>query len=164
MGANAPMMASVARVARSTSASNQRSRIGRAAPVTNSVASGSESPKWPRARYNLQSFDVSRRRFANPMLRHSFGRGSMSGADWFKIGSRTSAIFSSQWLYSGYRSASRRLNCAIWSWDARRSGPSRSDRPSSKGVNEEGLRGRMASPCCFSRRSRTISGRNKLIT
>ena len=41
---NAPMIASVASVALSTSLSNQRSRIGRAAPVSSSTASGKSAP------------------------------------------------------------------------------------------------------------------------
>ncbi len=45
MEMNAPMIASVASVALSASDSNQRSRIGRAAPVSISTAAGRSSPK-----------------------------------------------------------------------------------------------------------------------
>ena len=57
----APIMASVASVPLSCSDSNQRSRIGRAAPVRISTASLMAGPSWRKARPSWKSFQKSLR-------------------------------------------------------------------------------------------------------
>ena len=86
----APMTASVASVPFSSSDSNQRSRIGRAAPVRISTASPAASP--------------SRRneRPSESIVRRSRGRGcSRSGGAIVSVGSTTAATRSSIASYCG---------------------------------------------------------------
>ena len=98
----APMIASVASVALSCSDSNQRSRIGRAAPVRISTASPGRVTELPERAPQLSS------------VRRSPSRGrSRSGGVMVSVGSTTAATRSSIASYLGYRSASRLLNLAI---------------------------------------------------
>jgi hypothetical protein len=82
--AMAPMIASVASVAFSSSDSNQRSRIGRAAPVRISTASPAAAPSRRNERPRVKSVRRSRRRGL-----------SRSGGLIVNVGSMTSAIRSS---------------------------------------------------------------------
>ena len=96
------MMASVASVPFSSSDSNQRSRIGRAAPVRISTASPVASPSCRKDRLSVIS------------VRRSPSRGfRRSGGAIVRVGSTTAATRSSIASYCGYRSASRLLNFAI---------------------------------------------------
>ena len=90
------MIASVASVALRTSVSNQRSRIGRAAPVSNSIASGMSSPSAASVGTPFRFLAVSRNLLPRPILRRSCGKGSGSGAAFVSGGSRMAATRSSK--------------------------------------------------------------------
>jgi len=149
----APMMASVARVTLSCSDSNQRSRIGVAAPVRISIAFWPSAPSLAKAIPSLASF----MRFPG---RNDHGFGGV----WTSVGSRKEATRSSIASYFGSASASLAENLAISRWVSALLGPSIKERPSGNGVNDEGLRGSILKPCRLSSRSRIISGRSRLLT
>ena len=141
------MIASVASVAFSTSLSNQRSRIGRAAPVSSSTACGKSAPSSPSARYSAHSFLPSRSRLPRPMLRQSSGSGSGSGAAWLSTGSSTCGHALQKRVVAriGRRIARAEL-ARSRAGTAPASAPSSRLRPSGSGVNDDGFRGRIVEP------------------
>ncbi len=88
--AMAPMMASVARVALSSTDSNQWSSRGRAAPASTSIASGAPGPRRAKERPRARSCRSPRRP----------GRSRFGGA-MVKVGSMKAATRSSIASYSG---------------------------------------------------------------
>ena len=149
----APMIASVASVTLSCSLSNQRSRIGVAAPVRISTAFCPSVPSFTNASPSLAS--AARL----PGLKDQGLGGVM-----ISVGSRKSATRSSIASYFGSASASLAENFEISRWVSALSGPSMSERPSGNGVNDDGLRGSISKPWRCSSSSRMISGRSRLFT
>ncbi len=149
----APMIASVASVTLSCSLSNQRSRIGVAAPVRISTAFCPSVPSLTNARPSFASW-------SRLPGRSDQGLGGVIT----RVGSRKSATRSSIASYCGSASASLAENFAISRRVRSLSGPSMSERPSGNGVNDDGLRGSISKPCRASSRSRMISGRSRLFT
>ena len=95
MDEKAPMTASVANVALRTSVSNHLSRMGLAAPVNNSIASGRESPRDFSVDCIFQAFFMSLSFLKKPIFRSPLETGHTSGAVCDKVGSSTAATFSS---------------------------------------------------------------------
>ena len=151
--AMAPMMASVASVALSWSDSNQRSSRVRADPVRISTASEAAEPRRLNDRPSVRSDQRSR----------TPGRRTFGGVAVI-VGSTKAATRSSMASYDGKRSASRALNFEISRRLSSASDPSRSDRPSRNGVNDDGCRASTSNPYPERRRSRTISSRKRLLT
>jgi hypothetical protein len=149
----APMIASVANVTFSCSDSNQRSRIGVAAPARISTAF---CPSVPSRTKPSPSF-ASCTRLAG---RSDHGLGGVITS----VGSRKSATRSSIASYLGSASASLVENLAISRRVSALSGPSISERPSGNGVKDDGLLGSISNPCRCSSSSRMISGRSRLFT
>ena len=151
--AMAPMMASVARVALSSSDSNQRSSRARAGPVRMSTASEAAEPRRRNDRPRVTSDQRSR----------TPGRRTFGGVAVI-VGSMKAATRSSMASYEGKRAASRALNFEISRRLRSVSDPSRSERPSRNGVNDDGWRASTSNPYSARRRSRTISSRKRLLT
>src|SRR6185437_7322954 len=151
--ATAPMIASVASVTLSCSLSNQRSSVGRAAPVRISMALTPSRPSLRNCQPSLPRASRSR-----GLADHGSG-GVMSS-----VGSMNRATRSSISSYRGSESASFAENLLTSRCVRSLSGPSISDRPSGNGVNDDGSRGSISKPWRCSSSSRMMIGRRRLFT